>query len=53
MSRLSPRGVAALLIFIASTFAGVYFATQLVVAYPPPIQRNLRDALAINLTYYW
>jgi two-component system LytT family sensor kinase len=53
MPRPSPGTVAALLIFIASTFAGVYFATQLVVAYPPPIQRALGDALAINLTYYW
>jgi hypothetical protein len=50
---MSPRVVAAVLILIASTFAGVYFATQLVVAYPPPIQRNLGDALLINLTYYW
>ena len=50
---MAHRTVAAILIFMAATFAGLYFATQLVVAYPPPIQRNLRDALAINLTYYW
>src|SRR5687768_4247941 len=51
--RPSPRAVAALVIFVASTFAGLYFATQLVIAYPPPIQRPFGEALAINLTYYW
>jgi two-component system, LytTR family, sensor kinase len=50
---LGPRAVAALLVFVASTFAGLYFATQLAVAYPPPMQRALGDALPINLIYYW
>jgi signal transduction histidine kinase len=49
----SPRTIAALLIFAASTLAGVYFATQLAVAYPPPIARPFGEALAINLTYYY
>jgi len=49
----SPRTIAALLIFAASTLAGVYFATQLVVAYPAPIARPFGEALAINLTYYY
>ena len=49
----SARTIAALLIFAASTLAGVYFATQLVVAYPPPIARGWGEALAINLTYYY
>jgi signal transduction histidine kinase len=50
---MRPRAIAAVLVFVVSTFAGVYFATQLVVAYPPPIRRPMADALAINLTYYW
>ncbi|HWW61869.1 MAG TPA: histidine kinase [Thermoanaerobaculia bacterium] len=53
MSRLGFRGIAALLIFLGSTFAGIYFATQLVVAYPPPIRRPWSEAIAINLTYYY
>jgi sensor histidine kinase YesM len=50
---MSRRAMAALLIFAASTVAGIYFATQLAYAYPPPIGRPLGDALAINLTYYY
>ena len=53
MRRLGPRGIAALLVFVVSTFAGLYFATQLVIAYPAAIRRPLGDALSINLTYYW
>jgi two-component system LytT family sensor kinase len=53
MLRLSPRAVVALFVFIVSTFAGIYFATQLTIAYPPPIRRPVGEALAINLTYYW
>lgn len=53
MSPRAHRLVLGLLIFVASTFAGVYFATQLVIAYPPSIRRPLGDALAINLTYYY
>src|SRR6202022_3828688 len=49
----SPRVLAALLIFAMSTLAGVYFAWQLAVAYPPPITRPFGEALAINLTYYY
>ncbi len=49
----SPRTIAALLIFAMSTLAGVYFAWQLAVAYPPPITRPFGEALAINLTYYY
>jgi two-component system LytT family sensor kinase len=51
--RLAPRWIAGLFILAVSTFAGIYFATQLVVAYPPPIRRPLGEALAINLTYYY
>ncbi|HEX8153353.1 MAG TPA: histidine kinase [Thermoanaerobaculia bacterium] len=50
---LRPRTIAALLVFLGSTAAGLYFATQLVVAYPPPIRRPWNEALAINLTYYY
>src|SRR6185295_6167976 len=53
MSPRAHRLVLGLLVFVASTFAGIYFATQLVIAYPPPIRRPLGDALAINLTYYY
>ncbi|HEV7920476.1 MAG TPA: histidine kinase [Thermoanaerobaculia bacterium] len=49
----SPRGAAAFVIFLASTVAGLYFATQLMIAYPPPIRRPLGEALEINLTYYY
>jgi two-component system LytT family sensor kinase len=53
MIRLAPRSIAAIFVFIVSTFAGIYFATQLVIAYPPPIRRPMGEALAINLTYYY
>jgi two-component system LytT family sensor kinase len=53
MRHFAPRSIAAIFVFIVSTFAGVYFATQLVIAYPPPIQRPMGEALAINLTYYY
>jgi two-component system LytT family sensor kinase len=53
MFRLAPRSIAAIFVFIVSTFAGIYFATQLVIAYPPPIRRPMGEALAINLTYYY
>jgi signal transduction histidine kinase len=53
MPRPGPRAVAALLIFIVSTVAGVYFATQLAIAFPPSMRRPIGDALAINLVYYW
>ncbi|HEX9985818.1 MAG TPA: histidine kinase [Thermoanaerobaculia bacterium] len=53
MARFSPRGVVALVVFIVSSFAGVYFATQLWLTYPDPIRRPLGEALAINFTYYW
>ncbi|MBV9496767.1 MAG: histidine kinase [Acidobacteria bacterium] len=49
----SPRAAAAFAIFLASTVAGLYFATQLMIAYPPPIRRPLGEALQINLTYYY
>jgi two-component system, LytTR family, sensor kinase len=46
---------AATAVFVAavSTVAGVYFATQLQFAYPPPFRKPWADALAINLVYYW
>ena len=53
MLRPSPRTVVALGVFLVSTFAGVYFASQLVIAYPPPIRRPFGEALGINLTYYY
>lgn len=53
MLRLAPRSIAAMFVFVVSTFAGIYFATQLVIAYPPPIRRPMGEALAINLTYYY
>ncbi|HEX7150341.1 MAG TPA: histidine kinase [Thermoanaerobaculia bacterium] len=53
MTRFGPRGIAALLVLLGSTFAGIYFATQLWLTYPAPIRRPLNEALAINLTYYW
>ena len=40
-------------ILALSTFAGLYFATQLRFAYPEPFRRPWREALEINLVYYW
>src|SRR6478672_1280284 len=51
--RAGPAGKAALLVFFGSTVAGVYFATQLVLAYPMENSRPWKDALTVNLTHYW
>jgi hypothetical protein len=43
----------ALLVFFVSTLAGVYFATQLNLAYPDYERQSWPRALAINLMQYW
>jgi two-component sensor histidine kinase len=43
----------ALLVFFGATVAGVYFATQLRLAYPSEFRRPWSEALTINLTHYW
>ena len=43
----------ALLVFALSTMAGVYFASQVRLAYPAALRPSWTDALAINLVYYW
>ncbi len=43
----------ALLVFFVSTLAGVYFATQLNLAYPEYERRSWPRALTINLMHYW
>ena len=53
MAPVPPRLVSGLFVAAASTAAGVYFATQLHFAYPPPVRKPWADALAINLVYYW
>jgi two-component system, LytTR family, sensor kinase len=51
--RLSRPARIALLVFFISTLAGVYFATQLNIAYPPSEWQPWGKALAVNLTHYW
>lgn len=43
----------ALVVFVLSTGAGLYFATQLHFAYPEPFRRPWRQAIEINLVHYW
>jgi signal transduction histidine kinase len=45
--------VAPVVVILLATLAGVYFATQLHLAYPEPFRKPLVDALRINLVYYW
>jgi two-component system LytT family sensor kinase len=42
-----------LLVLVASTLAGVYFASQLHLAYPPSVRQPWDLALALNLVHYW
>jgi len=51
--RVGSTGKTALLVFLGSTVAGVYFATQLILAYPMENSRPWKDALTVNLTHYW
>lgn len=51
--RVGRTGKVALLVFFGSTVAGVYFATQLILAYPMEHSRPWSDALKVNLTHYW
>lgn len=51
--RFGRSGKIALLVFLGSTFAGLYFATQLRLAYPADFRRPWGEALTINLTHYW
>ena len=51
--RVSGTVRAALLVFFGSTVAGVYFATQLHLAYPPSVRQPWDKALFINLAHYW
>jgi LytS/YehU family sensor histidine kinase len=53
MSGMSRRTASVLLVFALSTLAGIYFATQLRLAYQPPYQKPWGQALTVNLTYYW
>lgn len=43
----------ATVVFVLSTVAGLYFATQLYFAYPEPFRRPWREAVEINLVHYW
>jgi len=47
------RAKTVVLVFFGATVAGVYFATQLRLAYPSDFRRPWGDALAVNLTHYW
>jgi len=51
--RVGRNAKVALLVFFGATVAGVYFATQLRLAYPSDFRRPWGDALTINLTHYW
>jgi two-component system LytT family sensor kinase len=53
MSRARSFAVTASIVFALSTVAGLYFATQLHLAYPEPFRRPWREALEINLVHYW
>ena len=44
---------AATVVFVLSTVAGLYFASQLHLAYPEPFRRPWREAVEINLIHYW
>jgi len=51
--RPGRRAKIALLVFFGATVAGVYFATQLRLAYPMDFRRPWGEALTVNLTHYW
>lgn len=53
MSRGRSRASTALVVFVLSTVAGLYFATQLRLAYPEPFRRPWSEAVAVNLIHYW
>lgn len=53
MPRVRPLATSAVVIFALSTVAGLYFASQLHLAYPEPFRRPWREALEINLAHYW
>jgi two-component system, LytTR family, sensor kinase len=40
-------------VFLASTLAGLYFATQVQLAYPPAVRTSWDRALVTNLVFYW
>src|SRR5262245_59812161 len=43
----------ALFVTVLATFAGLYFATQLQLAYPPSVRSSWGHAIATNLVFYW
>jgi two-component system, LytTR family, sensor kinase len=48
------RSVAIVVVFLAATVAGLYFATQLQLAYPPSVRSpSWGRALLVNLVFYW
>ncbi|MEO8191696.1 MAG: histidine kinase [Acidobacteriota bacterium] len=47
------RTLAVLLVAFASTLAGLYFATQLRLAYPESLRQPWGKALLLNLVHYW
>jgi len=56
MPRLRPLAATVAtgsILFVLSTAAGLYFATQARFAYPDPFRLPWRQALEINLVYYW
>lgn len=53
MARARSLARLALVVFVLSTGAGLYFATQLHFAYPEPFRRPWRQAVEINLVHYW
>lgn len=58
MPRLRPLASrfplrAAAVVFVLSTVAGLYFASQLHLAYPEPFRRPWREAVEVNLIHYW
>jgi signal transduction histidine kinase len=51
--RATPAVRNGLVVFLVATVAGVYFATQLHLAYPPSVRQPWGKALALNLAHYW
>ena len=51
MTAVSRRAVA--FVFLASTVAGLYFATQVQLAYPVSVRSSWARALVTNLVFYW
>lgn len=50
---MSRRALTVLVVALVSTAAGVYFATQVQLAYPPSVRSSWGKALAVNLVHYW